>query len=324
MEKLCYLSGALKIAKENAKIDQGEKVVIVADYKMEKVAKLIATASETCGADTVIMFMSPRLWDCQEPPESIASAMEKADVIFTPVSVSIAWTSAMRNALKNGARALLMTAYTEDVFLSEALLKTDFSSQEEICNKLAVRYSQAQIVHLTTADGTDFSFKIGGKKVNVVSRIVKSGELGSSPNIEINVVPLEGTSQGKLVVDGSIPYLGIGVLDKPIEINVENGFITKIKQDSLQAKTLSDNLKAFCDNNVYNIAEFGVGLNPNAKLCGVMLEDEGVFGTIHIGIGTSISLGGNVDAPIHYDLILKNVHVELDGKPIQDSRMLYI
>jgi hypothetical protein len=39
MNELIYIQGALKIAQENAKIQQGEKVLIVSDYKMEKIAK---------------------------------------------------------------------------------------------------------------------------------------------------------------------------------------------------------------------------------------------------------------------------------------------
>ncbi len=58
------------------------------------------------------------------------------------------------------------------------------------------------------------------------------------------------------------------------------------------------------DPNVYNIAEIGVGLNPNCRMCGIMLEDEGVISTCHIGIGTSITLGGTVKAAVHYDLLM--------------------
>lgn len=324
MKELMYMRGALKLAKENANILPNDKVLIVSDFGMEKIAKRMASSAMQCGAEVVIMFMPPRLWDCQEPPDSVAQAMLGADVIFIPVSVSIAWTKATQNACSNGARVLLMTAYNDNIFISKALLNTDFEQQKVICNKLANKYRDASIVKLTTKKGTDLTFKIGGKGVNIVSGIVEKGQLGSPPNIEINVVPLEGTSEGKLIVDGSFPYLGVGVLEEDIEIEVKNGFITNIKEDSKFAQILSDNLKSFLDPNVYNIAEFGVGLNPNAELCGIMLEDEGVFGTIHIGIGTNIALGGNVHAPIHYDLIIKDVKIELDGTIVQEGRKLFL
>ena len=44
------------------------------------------------------------------------------------------------------------------------------------------------------------------------------------------------------------------------------------------------------DPQVYNAAVLGVGLNPKCIMQGIMLEDEGVYGSVHIGIGTNISL----------------------------------
>ena len=82
---------------------------------------------------------------------------------------------------------------------------------------------------------------------------------------------------------------------------------------------LADDLKAKNDPNVYNVAEHGVGLNPNCHFCGFMLEDEGVFGSCHIGIGTSITLGGTVKASCHYDVIMKNGTIVADGKTLMEG-----
>lgn len=324
MKELNYTKGAHKIASVNARIIPGEKVLIVSDYHMEAIAKRVAVASESCGAETCVIYMPPRQWDCQEPPDCVAKAMLEVDVIFTPVSVSIAWTKAIIEARKRGARVLLMTAFEDAIFNSSALLDTDFNDCSALCDNLAEYYGKASTVHLTTANGTDFSFQIGGKGVNKVTSLVGTGGLGSAPNVEINVVPLEGTSNGTLIVDGSVPYLGIGVLSQPIEVTVKDGFITHINPNTSDGKILASDLASLNDKNVFNIAEFGVGLNPNAHLCGIMLEDEGVLGTIHIGIGTSIALGGNTDAPIHYDLIIKDPQIRLDGTLIQKGRQLLV
>jgi 2,5-dihydroxypyridine 5,6-dioxygenase len=57
----------------------------------------------------------------------------------------------------------------------------------------------------------------------------------------------------------------------------------------------------------------GIGMNPKCRFVGLMLEDEGVLGSIHIGTGTSITLGGTVKARSHYDLIMSKPTLELDG-----------
>ena len=82
---------------------------------------------------------------------------------------------------------------------------------------------------------------------------------------------------------------------------------------------LKRDLASHNDHNCYNIAELGVGLNPQCRLCGIMLEDEGVIPTAHIGIGTSITLGGTVKAPTHYDLLMWDPKIEVDGKVIIDG-----
>lgn len=47
-----------------------------------------------------------------------------------------------------------------------------------------------------------------------------------------------------------------------------------------------------------------------------MLEDEGVLGVVHIGIGSSLTLGGVVKAGIHYDLLMYRAGLDIDGIPI--------
>jgi leucyl aminopeptidase (aminopeptidase T) len=67
------------------------------------------------------------------------------------------------------------------------------------------------------------------------------------------------------------------------------------------------------------VAELGVGLNPKCIMQGIMLEDEGVYGSVHIGIGTNITLGGHVKAAIHYDLLMWGATIELDGNVILEK-----
>jgi len=60
-----------------------------------------------------------------------------------------------------------------------------------------------------------------------------------------------------------------------------------------------------------------------AGLIGEMLEDEGVVGTIHIGIGTSHTLGGDIVAPTHYDLLMWEPTIEVDGRVVQRDQEIF-
>jgi 2,5-dihydroxypyridine 5,6-dioxygenase len=138
------------------------------------------------------------------------------------------------------------------------------------------------------------------------------------PTIEVNVVPKEYTAKGRIVSDCSVPYLGIGVLREPIDCEVSGGFIETVSGGE-QAEILKADWLSRNDKNVYNVAELGIGLNPNAIPTGVMLEDEGIIGTVHFGIGTSRTLGGDIQAPTHYDLLVWNPTIEADGEVIYDK-----
>ena len=66
-------------------------------------------------------------------------------------------------------------------------------------------------------------------------------------------------------------------------------------------------------------AEFGVGLNPKAKLIGNMLQDEGALGTIHIGIGANSTIGGLNHVNFHLDHIIRNPTFFIDNKCIMEN-----
>jgi leucyl aminopeptidase (aminopeptidase T) len=119
-----------------------------------------------------------------------------------------------------------------------------------------------------------------------------------------------------LVADGSIPYYGIGVLKEPVRFDIREGVVISIEGGG-QAAFLCDLLASQDDPFVYNVAQFAIGLNPECReFTGEMLNDEGVNGTIHIGIGTSANLGGNVRAKTHFDAIIRSPSVWLDKSPI--------
>lgn len=100
---------------------------------------------------------------------------------------------------------------------------------------------------------------------------------------------------------------------------IKDGFVYDISGGP-QAQTIGRLLAAQNDKYVYNIAQFAVGLNPMCwELTGVMLNDEGVLGTIHIGIGTSSNLGGATKAATHFDVIVRNPTVRFGDRTVLEN-----
>lgn len=314
MKDLMMLKGAKTLVDKCTMVKPGENVLIVTDMTKINIAKAIAAVAMDRNAETMVMVMKPRDRAGQEPPEPVAEAMKAADVVFVPVSYSITHTHAVINAAAAGTRLVVMTDFTEGM-MSRGGLEADFHELKPVCLGVAQKFNDGKHIHLTSPGGTDLIMDITGRRGNALYCIVEPGQFSTVPTVEANVSPIEGTANGRIVVDASIPYLEIGVIEDPITVTVKDGFITHI-EGGRQAEILKKDLAGQGDHNVYNIAEIGVGLNPRCRMCGIMLEDEGVISTCHIGIGTSISLGGTVKAPVHYDLLMWAPSVKVDEKII--------
>lgn len=322
MKHIKMMRSARKLVDTCTKVQDGETVMIVTDTNKISIAEVIASAAYERNAEVIISVMAPRKVHGEEPPRAIAEAMKNVNVFFIPVTKSITHTRAVKDAATSGARGLVLTDWNEDIMISGGI-EADFEKQRPICKKIAQLFQDGKKAHLTTPQGTNLLLDLEGRRGNALTCIVEPGEFSTVPTIEANFSPNEGTAEGKIVADASIPYIGIGVLTEPVIAKVKKGMITEI-DGGLQAKILKDNLEKQNDPMVYNIAELGIGLNPRARMCGIMLEDEGVFGVVHIGIGTNITLGGKIKATIHYDLLMYNASLDLDGKMILGNGELRI
>jgi len=310
MEWTRMMTGARAALDDCASVKAGETVLIVTDTKLVKIAQVLVAAAYERGAEPILTVIKPRERDGQEPPTPVTEAMKRADVVLSPVSTSITHTRAVKEAAEAGARILALTAFTEQLMISGGV-EANFKAQKLVCEKLGDLFTNANTAHLTTPAGTDLHMNIKGQNGNALTCVVEPGMFSPFPNVEANVSPLIGSTEGRIVVDASIPYIGIGLLEEPIHVIVKKGFITDI-QGGFQADILKKDLEAKNDPNVYNIAELGVGLNPKSRMTGIMLDDEGVLGSCHIGIGTNLTLGGTLKAAIHYDLVLWNPTIILD------------
>ncbi len=322
MYEIQMQKGALKLLQTCASVEPGEEVLIIADYPMEKIGKAIAAAAYQIEAEPILTYLVPRQRDGQEPPKAVAEAMKQAGVFLAPVSKSITHTTAVKEAAQAGARGLMLTQFREDMLIHGGI-EADFEEIAPVCRRLAQTFEEGKHLRLTTERGTDFDASIEGRPGNALTCLVSPGQFSPVPNVEANVSPVEGTASGMLIVDASIPYIGIGVLNEPMEVRVEEGTIRSI-EGGKQANILTENLGSFKDPQVYNIAEVGMGLNPYSRLSGCMLDDEGVLKTLHIGIGTNITLGGNIKACCYYHLLMWNPTVSIDGVVVVEEGELRI
>ncbi|HVO75014.1 MAG TPA: aminopeptidase [Ignavibacteriaceae bacterium] len=256
----------------------------------------------------------------EEPPDEVAGLMKKFDVVFCPTTKSLTHTKARREASAAGSRVATFPGITKEVMIRG--MNADYNKIAKLTLRLKEILEQTHFVHVTTQSGTDISFEITGRSAFASKGLFRNkSEWGNLPTGEAFLAPLEGTANGVFIVDGSMAGLGL-VKKSNIKIEVQNGYAFKIT-GGLLAKKLNKILDK-AGKEARNIAEFGIGTNDTAKLSGVLLEDEKVMGTIHIALGNNLSMGGNVDVPIHLDAVIKKPTVFLDDKLLMQSGKLLI
>ena len=324
MEEIEMLHGAIRLARINAGLKPEERALIVCDTDNLALAKVLAYAVKSIGAEYSICIMEPRTTHGENPTDAIAAAMQEADVIFAPTRFSLSHSEARIRANENGARFISMPDYSRDMMKKGGALDADFLGIYETVKSLQKILTDAGEIKITTDAGTNMTVQAAGRFGNEVSGVCREpGTWGSPPNIEVNVSPIEDESSGVVVVDGSIPMPEIGVLREPVILKIKKGKIIGYSGGAA-AETFRALLKT--EENPANdtLAEFGIGLNDRAVLKGSMLEDEGAYGTCHFGFGFNKDQGGESDASVHIDCVFREPDVVVDGKKIIQKGVLIL
>lgn len=215
-----------------------------------------------------------------------------------------------------------MCEVTEDALCAGGIL-ADFEECDRVGRKLGAALNQARTMRLTTLAGTDISGEVSGRPVQYETGLFREpGTFAALPNSEINISPLEGTAEGVVVADVRIMSVGV-TRREPVTIIVKGGKVMAVEGGVL-AEMFRADLESFQDETAYNAAEFGIGLNPEARQYSTNLEDLGRLGHGHLGIGSNYAIGGSVLAPCHIDAIFKDVTVEFDGAKVWENGELFI
>ena len=297
-----------------------EKVLVITDEIKNEIGYALYSNALRLGHESLYIEMKSGKINGEEPPESVAELMQKFDVVLCPTAKSLTHTNARRAASAKGVRVATFPGITKAVMIRG--MNADYNKISKLSIKLKGILEKGSHIRVTSALGTDISFSIKGRASYASKGLFHAkGESGNLPTGETFLAPVEGTSNGIFIVDGSMAGLGL-IKNVNLSIKVKGGYATEIKGGML-AKKLAKQLDEV-RRDARNIAEFGIGTNDSAKLSGVLLEDEKVLGTIHIALGNNVSMGGNVNVPLHLDGVIKKPTVYLDGKLLMKDGKLFV
>jgi 2,5-dihydroxypyridine 5,6-dioxygenase len=306
-------AGALKVVRICAAVQPGEHVLIVTDTGVPReVAEALACATAAAGG-TALTLMMPRLGrPGEEPPPIVADAMRRAQVVLAPTSLSVFHTEAVRNACAAGARILVISECREDTLVRGGI-EADFTERAAVADSVTRRLVGDRL-QLRTPAGTHLEMRLGGRAaVANTGLAVSPGARSGVPTIEAYIAPLEGTAEGVAIVDASIAVLGL--VAAPVAIRFVRGRAEAF-EGGAQARALAELVRRTGHASAAMLSEIGIGLNPEARVVGRIIEDEGTYGTCHVALGSNTHFGGRLDVPFHLDMVMWAPDIAVDGRPL--------
>ena len=238
--------------------------------------------------------------------------------------------------------------YNIEYELLEKFIVGGISIPQEKMNKITENlgkyFENAKNVYVTDDLGTDFWVSIQDRAKIQDNGLLSDDRIalgllgGNLPAGEVFFPPHEKSGEGTLFCPITRDRLSNKII-KNIHLNFKNGqlLIDEVTADenlSELVNTFKQSEKIDRDKNLpeirtYNIAELGIGCNPEiTKAIGYILTDEKINGSVHVAFGSNAMMGGTSVSQVHWDFVTTpqaNITVEYkDGtkKQIMDNGKL--
>lgn len=319
---------AYKLMHDMVKVQRGESVLVTIDSISDfRVAEEITKMADALGAKAMLAWHStPKGYGSltmEYLPDPLKACADKTDVWIELNDQWLLYSPLWDKAVTNGRTRQVMLGGLGIERIVRNIGLVDIEIQKEFQNTLTILTKKAKKVRITNKAGTDVEFE------NDPNRPVNNEIDYSTPGAhfligQIGWAPKEDTINGKITFDGSYSGGGdleLGVLSESITYIVKKGRIVKFEGGKL-ANLAEEYFKSLDDPNMYIAAHVCYGCNPNAKLEGVMAEDERVWGSTQWGFGhqgSNYSGGEPRVAKSHVDGVCLECSVWLDGEQIMDE-----
>jgi len=300
---------------ELGNLQKNESILVITDNETKHLGLLFESILNEKNYSIKHVSIEPLKSHGASLPENISKLMNSSDLIVGLTRNSMAHSKERIISEKHGSRYLSLPDFSESI-LKHPSLRVNFKKIGKNAIQLSKKLSKADKILIKTKSGTNLELIISGRNGNFAPGYVNSEiKLGSPPDIECNIAPIEHKSNGKIVVDGSIPHPQLGLLKSDITLDICNGEIKNISGQKNIVEKISNilNLK----NNSVFLGEFGIGLNNKSELSGKMLLDEGCLGTVHFGFGSNTALGGKINEDYHLDFVLHLTECKFDNEKIE-------
>ncbi len=297
-------------------VRRGENILIICDPTTTEIGQALHDAA-SLRSDRVLLVVMPKgRHHGDEPPTPVANLMRQQQVVIAPTRYSLTHTKAVRLALKDGCRVATMPGMTAEMFTVGGM-SADFNIIKKNIGEMNNLLRRKRIINIKSETGTNVTFEVNWREWKLDDNGIcnRPRMLTNLPAGKIFTLPREGTMNGTIVIDGSWDS---DLVDEPVVLQVENGLVVDVKGGTAAAQIrqtfgeAAKRLKSRDQENVWTIAEFGFGMNPNARVTGNVLEDEKRLGTAYFSIGDNTRLGGSAAVGIQISGVLEQPSIWMD------------
>jgi len=337
--------GVVNMLKVNMELKGGEKLLVVTDtptveewktknsekltdaVRRSVLAKMVGEIAAQKFTESIVEFFAyPSVGKHgTSPGVEVEERMRAANVVVAITTYSLSHTDAREHATQAGARVASMPMFLPEMFYRRGPMAADYRKIAIETKKIAELITQANEANIKSKAGTDFTFSLKGRKgMSDAGIFTEKGTWGNLPSGEAYCAPMEGTANGKVVVQkGWYPDLKENMV-----ITFKNGKVIEIDGGGEVGRRFRELLAFGMEEEPYlsrrNHAELGVGTNPNAKRPDNVLEAEKIKGTVHVAIGDNSHMGGAVKTDIHEDFVIPSATLTFDGKVVMRNGKLFI
>ena len=217
-------------------VKKQEKILVISDELKREIGYSLHKNALRLGLTSLYVEMKSGKVNGEEPPREIAELMKEFDVVFCPTDKSLTHTDARREASALGARIATFPGITKEVMIRG--MNADYKKISKLSLKLKRILEKGSKIRITTELGTDLSFSIKGRNVLASKGLFhQKGDAGNLPTGETFLAPVEGTTNGVFIVDGSMAGLGL-IKNTNLKIEVKNGFAVKVTGGHLDRKSV--------------------------------------------------------------------------------------
>jgi len=295
-----------------------ERILVVADVAGMKqngdLAYALLEAATRRGVEATLSIVPDRAPGTERMTDAYDVSLRGVDVLIAltrTTGAPIRTPAASERFVNGDVRFFSLMKRNWEHWGRRSVLETDYSAVLDTGNRLAERLRQTREIHMTCDRGTDFRVRLDGGLVGVTASFCrKPGDLGVLPDGECYTVPVEGTAQGRLVIDGPVTHFGRP--SEPVVLHIEDNYVTSVEG----ADDVADELRRVVATveNGGNICEFAIGTNPDCVPDADVQEVKKGAGRVHVAIGSNI--GSTVRSPVHIDMVVMRPTVHADGELI--------